>query len=269
MDVLDAPFAKGFIRMASDGWEQGWHERNGGNLSYRIPSEEIAQVRECLASEAESCWLPVLPEEGEGFPDIKDEYFLITGAGRYFRNIALEPRASMGIIQMDGTGCNYRVCWGFDEGGKPTSELPTHFLNHSVKKALTGGANRVVYHAHPVNINALTFVLPHDSRIFTHHLHSMISECAMVFPNGVSVIDWMMPGSLEIGIASSEALRSTDVVIWPHHGMFCTGNTFDEAFGLMHTVEKAAEILVKAISMGYEVPKRFSCISDADIERLK
>ena len=35
MNFLDAEFVQEFIRMANDGWEQGWHERNGGNLSYR------------------------------------------------------------------------------------------------------------------------------------------------------------------------------------------------------------------------------------------
>lgn len=34
MKVLDAEFVQGYIRMANDGWEQGWHERNGGNLTY-------------------------------------------------------------------------------------------------------------------------------------------------------------------------------------------------------------------------------------------
>ena len=32
--------------MANDGWEQGWHERNGGNLSYRIRPEEVEAVKE-------------------------------------------------------------------------------------------------------------------------------------------------------------------------------------------------------------------------------
>ena len=27
MKFLDAEFVKGFIRMANDGWEQGWHEK--------------------------------------------------------------------------------------------------------------------------------------------------------------------------------------------------------------------------------------------------
>ena len=39
------------------------------------------------------------------------------------------------------------------------------------------------------------------------------------------------------------------MAIWAHHGMFCSGETFDLTFGLMHTVEKAAEILVKVLSM--------------------
>ena len=49
MKILDAEFVKGFIRMANDGWEQGWHERNGGNLSYRIRPEEVHWIRPDLA----------------------------------------------------------------------------------------------------------------------------------------------------------------------------------------------------------------------------
>ena len=46
MKFLDAEFVKGFIRMANDGWEQGWHERNGGNLSYRVKADEVESVKE-------------------------------------------------------------------------------------------------------------------------------------------------------------------------------------------------------------------------------
>ena len=44
MEVLETKFVKDFIKMCNDGWEQGWHERNGGNLSYRIKESEIAQI---------------------------------------------------------------------------------------------------------------------------------------------------------------------------------------------------------------------------------
>lgn len=34
-----------------------------------------------------------------------------------------------------------------------------------------------------------------------------------------------------------------------HYGTFCSGEDFDLTFGLMHTVEKSAGILVKMLSM--------------------
>ena len=44
-------------------------------------------------------------------------------------------------------------------------------------------------------------------------------------------------------------MKEYDVAIWAHHGMLCAGEDFDLTFGLMHTVEKSAEILVKMLSM--------------------
>ena len=35
MGILDIEIVKGFMRMCNDGWLQDWHERNGGNLTYR------------------------------------------------------------------------------------------------------------------------------------------------------------------------------------------------------------------------------------------
>ena len=31
--------------MADDGYQQGWHERNGGNLSYRLKPEEVEMIK--------------------------------------------------------------------------------------------------------------------------------------------------------------------------------------------------------------------------------
>ena len=39
--------------MANDGWEQGWHERNGGNLSYRVKPEEVESVKENFEAKGE------------------------------------------------------------------------------------------------------------------------------------------------------------------------------------------------------------------------
>jgi len=59
----------------------------------------------------------------------------------------------------------------------------------------------------------------------------------------------MVPGGRDIAVATSELMKQYDVAIWAHHGTFAAGEDFDITFGLMHTVEKSAEILVKMLSM--------------------
>ena len=243
MKILDTKFVRGFIKMAEDGFQQGWHERNGGNLSYRLTDGEVQGISGRLNDHAN--WEPI----GASVPELAGEYFLVTGSGKFFRNIIVDPEACLTIIELDDKGENYRIRWGLVEGGRPTSELPAHLLNHEVKKKATNGKHRVIYHAHATNIIALTFVLPLNSEVFTRELWESATECPVVFPNGVGVVPWMVPGGRDIGVATSELMKQYDVVIWAHHGMFCSGEDYDGTFGLMHTVEKSAEILLKILSV--------------------
>ncbi|XME02725.1 rhamnulose-1-phosphate aldolase [Lachnospiraceae bacterium C1.1] len=242
MKVLDAEFTKGFIRMANDGWEQGWHERNGGNLSYRMKAEEVEMIRDDLKAGE---WQSI----GTTVPDLAGEFFMVTGSGKYFRNVIIKPEDSFCIIELDDKGENYRIMWGLVNGGRPTSELPSHLMNLEVKKKATNGRYRVVYHCHPANTIALTFVLPLTDEAFTRELWEMATECPVVFPDGIGVVPWMVPGGREIAVATSKLMEKYDVAIWAHHGIFAAGEDFDLTFGLMHTVEKSAEILVKTLSM--------------------
>lgn len=244
MNIKEATFFKEFLRVAEDGYRKGWHERNGGNLSYRIADEEIEAVRECLGPDTE--YLPI----GNTVPGLAGEYFLVTGTGRYMRNVALDPDHNIAVIRIDEKGENYSIVWGLVSGGRPTSELPTHLANHELRKKVSGGTNRVIYHAHATNAIALTFVLPMDEKTFTHELWEMATEDPVVFPEGIGVVPWMVPGGKEIADATVELMKKYRVVVWMHHGLFVCGDSFDEAFGLMETVEKAAEICVKVRSVG-------------------
>lgn len=258
MKVLDAEFVQGFIRMANDGWEQGWHERNGGNLTYRIKKEEVESIKENFNPGE---WQPI----GTSVPNLGGEYFLTTGSGKYFRNVILDPEDSLGIAEIDEDGENYRVVWGFVNGGRPTSEFPSHLMNHEVKKLATGGKYRVIYHAHTTNIIALTFVLPLSDEVFTRELWEMATECPVVFPAGVGVVPWMVPGGRDIAVETSKLMKKYDLAIWAHHGMFAAGEDFDLTFGLMHTAEKSAEILVKVLSMN---PHKLQTITPDDFRHL-
>ena len=117
---------------------------------------------------------------------------------------------------------------------------------HSVRVDAIGSLSRVLYHAHPTNVVALTSVMPLDARTITRALWKVMTECIIAFPKGVGVLPWMVPGGAELAVVTSELMKTYDAVIWAQHGLFCSGADFDSAFGLMHTIEKAADIYVRA-----------------------
>ena len=55
----------------------------------------------------------------------------------------------------------------------------------------------------------------------------------------------MVSGTNAIGEATAEKIKDRRLVIWAQHGIFAVGHDLDEAFGLIETVEKAAEIYMK------------------------
>ena len=245
MAITDIEVIQNYIRMCSDGWDQGWHERNGGNLTYRMKPEEVEHCRPYF-KETPGPWVNM----GVQADNLKGEYFISTGSGKYFRNVSLAPQDNICIVEINAAGDSWRIVWGLEKGGRPTSEFPSHFLNHSVRKEATGGENRVIYHAHPANLIAMTYILPLTARDFTRALWKSATECPVVFPGGVGVVPWMVPGGSEIALATSKLMKEYDAAVWAHHGLFCSGPDFDTTFGLMHTIEKAAQIYILALSAG-------------------
>ena len=215
-----------------------------GNLSYRMKPEEAEQCRSFFCTPGE--WVPM----GVTGQNLAGEYFITTGSGKYFRNVILDPVHSIGIVEINEEGNAWRIVWGLEDGGKPTSEFPTHFMNHSIRSAATGGACRVIYHAHIPNLIAMTYTLPLTDKAFSRALWKSATECPVVFPDGVGVVPWMVPGGTQIALATSKLMEKYDAAVWAHHGAVCSGPDFDTTFGLMHTIEKAAEIYNLVMSSG-------------------
>ena len=243
--IFDVEVMKGYIRMCNDGWEQGWHERNGGNLTDRMRPEEVEQCRPFF-KETPGEWINM----GVQADNLAGEYFISTGSGKFLRNVILAPQDNICIVEINDKGDSWRIVWGLEKGGRPTSEFPSHFMNHSVRKAATNGEYRVIYHAHTPSLIALTYVMPLTAKDFTRALWQSATECPVVFPGGVGVVQWMVPGGPEIAMATSELMKKYDAVVWAHHGLFVSGPDFDITFGLMHTIEKAADIYVRVLAAG-------------------
>lgn len=236
-------FLKAMIKATTDMWLKGWDERNGGNVSLRVLEEDLAPFRECLTEGR-------VEQIDAAVPEVAGQYFLVTGTGKYFRNVQLDPAENVGLVQILPGGGSYRVLWGFSDGGQTTSELSAHLRSHAVRQKASQGRDRIIMHCHATNLIALSYVLDWTSAAVTRALWEMSTECLVVFPGGVGVLPWMVPGTPEIGAATAVAMADHPLALWPFHGVFGTGSTMDEAFGLIDTAEKAAEVLVKVISMG-------------------
>lgn len=261
--VEQAPFVKGFTRLCDDGWRQGWHERNGGNLTYRLTDDEVEAARRGFAPEP-GPWVPAAVDA----PVLAGSHFLVTGSGSYMRNVAGDPAANIGIIEIDPVGSAYRAVWGFTGAPRPTSELPTHLLNHGARLEAGDERSRVLYHAHPASVIAMTFVVPLNSRAFSRSLWKSMTECAMIFPQGVGALPWMLPGGPEIAAATADLMVRFDAVVWGQHGVFATGEDFDSAFGLLHTIEKAADIYCRARAANGGSDRFLATIPDEGLRRI-
>lgn len=243
-NIIESDFMCNMIKAANDMWLKGWDERNGGNISVRLSKEDVrsygldASVHK--RSGVLSCQLP----------NLADEYFLVTGSGKYFRNVILDPEDTLGIIVIHQDGKTWSLLWGLLDGANPTSELSAHLMSHSVRKEISDGRDRAVIHTHATNLLSLTYRYKADSKVFTRKLWEMCTECLVVFPDGVGVLPWMVPGTDDIGNATASLMRKHRIVLWTFHGLVGCGSTLDETFGLIDTAEKAAEILVKVDSMG-------------------
>jgi rhamnulose-1-phosphate aldolase len=243
MSIEQANCIRRFMRICGDVWDQGWHERNGGNLTYRMDDEDIRVCMPYFSVEGEGReWVPM----GMRSDDLAGAFFITTGAGKYMRKVNVDPADCIGIVEINEAGDSWRIVWGLTDGGRPTSEFPTHFMNHSVRMRATDGRNRVIYHAHTPNVIALSSIVEPDARVWSRILWKSMTECIIVFPQGVGVVPWMVPGGADIAQATSTLMGDYEACVWTQHGLFVSGDDFDSAFGLMHTIEKSAQLYLSA-----------------------
>mgnify|MGYP002516979301 FL=1 len=80
--------------------------------------------------------------------------------------------------------------------------------------------HRVVIHSHPTCTLAMTHILPYDEKVFTKELWKVMTECIVVFPEGIGVLPWMQCGTYEIGVATAEKMKDRRLVVWGLHGIY-------------------------------------------------
>ena len=260
-EILKAPFVREMCKTASNMYRLGWDERNGGNISYLLKEEEVRQFLDV------NNVIRTIPLMGVNTVDFDiapliGKYFIVTGTGKYFKNVEADPETNLGIGRIASDGAHIELLWGFQDGGRPTSEFPAHMMSHMARLEVDP-ENRVVMHSHPTHTLAMNFVHELDEKKFTHTLWEMCTECIVVFPEGVGVLPWMLCGTAEIGKATAQKMKEFRLVVWAMHGIYGAGKTLDETFGLIETVEKAAQIYMLTAHL-----PRINTIRDEDMLKL-
>lgn len=254
-DIFNAPFMKEMRETTANMYRLGWDERNSGNISCLLDTKEAAEYLDMDKV------IRTIPLGFDASP-VTGRIFIVTGTGSYFKNVDADPETNLGVLRIAADGQAAELLWGYKDGGSFTSEFPTHIMGH-MARLLIDPENRVVMHCHPAYTLAMTYVHELEEKQFTHTLWEMCTECIMVFPEGVGVLPWMLCGTNSIGEATAEKMKEFRLVVWGMHGIYAAGKTMDETFGLIETVEKAAQIYMLTAHL-----PRVNTIKDNQLRKL-
>lgn len=254
-NIMESQFFRKMKDTIYSMYRLGWDERNGGNVSFLVYEEELRDYVDIKDVKR------ILPFDFDAL-ELAGKYFLVTSSGKYFRNVVCSPETTLGLIRIAKDGRHAELLWGFEDGGVFTSEFPSHMKCH-IQRLKIDPNNRVVMHCHPTYTLAMNYIHPLDEKLFTHDLWQMGTECIVVFPEGIGVLPWMLCGTNEIGDATAEKMKEYRLVIWGMHGIYGCGKDLDEAFGLIETVEKAAQIYMLTANQ-----PRINTIKDEELKQL-
>ena len=241
-NILNANYVQEMIEVTTNLYRLGWDERNGGNISYLLEENEVLPFLNPTELIRE---IPMIFDAAS----LAGKYFIVTGSGKYFKNVQANPAENLGIIRVKEDGKTLQLLWGLENGAVPTSELPSHFMSHMARLEVDP-ENRIIMHNHATHLLAMSFTHDLDEKAFTRTLWQMCTECLVVFPEGVSILPWVVPGTTEIGEATAAKMKETRLVLWPQHGIYGAGKDMDEVFGLIETAEKAAEVYTYVCAQG-------------------
>ncbi len=105
MNVLQAPFVEEMVKTTKNLYRLGWDERNGGNISYLLKEEEILPFLNPTQV------LRKIPMKFDA-TKLAGKYFIVTGSGKYFKNVCDAPSENLGILRVSENGQELELLWG-------------------------------------------------------------------------------------------------------------------------------------------------------------
>ena len=212
-------------------WQNGWAERNGGNITVNITDLVDDEIKALPA-------ISEVKQIGTALPALKGCYFFCKGTGKRMRDLARWPMENGSIIRILDDCASYVII--ADNAVMPTSELPSHLSVHA--RLIEKGSNyKATVHTHPIELIAMS----HNKKfmgkdVLSNLLWSMIPETKAFCPLGLGIVPYQLPGSLKLAEETLKELEDYDVVMWEKHGVFAKGLDVMDAFDQIDVLSKSA-----------------------------
>lgn len=166
------------------------------------------------------------------------------------RDLARWPMDNGSIVRILDDCASYVVI--ADKPVAPTSEILSHLSVHNYLIG-KGSTYKAVLHTHPTELVAMTHNPAYlEKDVLTDILWSMIPETRAFCPRGLGIVPYMLPSSIHLANATIKELEEYDVVMWEKHGVLSVSDDIMEAFDMVDTLVKSAQIYMISKSMGFE-----------------
>lgn len=206
-------------------------EASAGNIS--VHTDEKLELSQAFDSVENNVALPV------SAPALVGKTVFVTGSGCRLRDVARAPQNYVAayVINEDAKTA---TCWysKYGEFKRPTSEFNSHLAVHNSQAEERSVHFQAVIHAQPPYIVALSHInAMRNNEDFNRAILRWEPETIVQIPQGVEVLEYMVPGSSELMESNVRGLSRKIMTIWSRHGIMVRSD--ESALGAVDKVEYA------------------------------
>jgi rhamnulose-1-phosphate aldolase len=251
--------------------EVGGAEGSAGNLSSLVREEDIEgmgwpSVSVVPTEEEDAGGRENVGGAGAAFSlaDLEGEGFLFTNSGSRLGELDEQRDFCLGRVEDGGRSLRIHAPAGTSPA-RPTLEYRGHLAAFAARRD-PGRRARCVLHAQPLHLTALSHLdgMEHPD-VLNWALFRWQMETLAALPEGVGVVPWTLPGSLELAARTARLAREHAVIVWCKHGLLALGESWGEVLDRVEYLETAARyyFLLEGRAEGFdeeelrELTKRF------------
>jgi rhamnulose-1-phosphate aldolase len=187
-------------------------EAGAGNISACVSWDLDLESRFPQSEELDLPWT---------VPGLAGRTVLVTGNGCRLRDILDYPEATVSAVRVHEGGVS--GTWFTSprkEFVRPTSEFNSHLAVHEDQVTQRGVDFQALIHAQPPYLVVLSSIPSlRTDREMNRRILRWEPETIVQIPQGVKVLDFMLPGSQELMENNIKGLRDHQIVVWSKHGV--------------------------------------------------